>query len=90
MMFLYDSQMFLHIKASMHLCRCILFDEVIIWTLLIFDVGSHKHHGRRGTTHGVKDLDGLPVAGEGKHSKRGYGSHEVLQLCFACLLTYIQ
>ncbi|XP_008218705.1 PREDICTED: regulator of nonsense transcripts UPF3-like [Prunus mume] len=38
--------------------------------------GSHKHHGRRGTTHGVRDLDGSPVAGEGKHSKRGYGSHE--------------
>ncbi|XP_050158283.1 regulator of nonsense transcripts UPF3-like isoform X1 [Malus sylvestris] len=45
-------------------------------SLLDSSEGSHKHHGRRGATHGVKDLDGSPVAGEGKHSKRGYGSHE--------------
>ncbi|BBG96217.1 Smg-4/UPF3 family protein [Prunus dulcis] len=45
-------------------------------SLLDSSEGCHKHHGRRGTTHGVKDLDSSPVAGEGKHSKRGYGSHE--------------
>ncbi|XP_068308686.1 regulator of nonsense transcripts UPF3-like isoform X1 [Pyrus communis] len=44
-------------------------------SLLDSSEGSHKHHGRRGAKH-VKELDGSPVAGEGKHSKRGYGSHE--------------
>lgn len=45
-------------------------------------VGSHKHSGRRGPTHSVKDADGSSIVSEGKHSKRGsapgYGSHEVL------------
>lgn len=42
------------------------------------DNGLHKQFGRRGTTHAVRDADGL--SGEGKPSKRGgasgYGSHE--------------
>ncbi|XP_050209861.1 regulator of nonsense transcripts UPF3 isoform X3 [Mercurialis annua] len=43
------------------------------------DNGSHKHFGRRGPSHTVRDADGSPV--EGKLSKRGggasgYGSHE--------------
>ncbi|KAJ9687622.1 hypothetical protein PVL29_016202 [Vitis rotundifolia] len=45
------------------------------------DNGSHKHSGRRGPTHSVKDADGSSIVSEGKHSKRGgapgYGSHEV-------------
>ncbi|XP_062176559.1 regulator of nonsense transcripts UPF3-like [Alnus glutinosa] len=42
------------------------------------DNGSHKHFGRRGPTHGVKDVDGSSVISEGKHSRRGagYNSHE--------------
>ncbi|XP_065872695.1 regulator of nonsense transcripts UPF3-like isoform X6 [Euphorbia lathyris] len=40
--------------------------------------GSHKHFGRRGPSHSVRDADGSSV--EGKPSKRGgvssYGSHE--------------
>lgn len=44
------------------------------------DNGSHKHSGRRGPTHSVKDADGSSIVSEGKHSKRGsapgYGSHE--------------
>ncbi|KAJ7946562.1 regulator of nonsense transcripts UPF3-like [Quillaja saponaria] len=44
------------------------------------DNGSHKYIGRRGQTHGVKDVDGYLVSSEGKHSRRGgasvYGSHE--------------
>ncbi len=44
--------------------------------------GSHKHFGRRGPTHGVKDVDGSSVISEGKHSRRGagYNSHEVVGL----------
>lgn len=44
--------------------------------------GSHKHFGRRGPTHGLKDVDGSAVIGEGKHSRRaaGYNSHEVVGL----------
>ncbi|KDP42459.1 hypothetical protein JCGZ_00256 [Jatropha curcas] len=42
------------------------------------DNGSHKHFGRRGPSHPVRDADGS--SGEGKASKRGgasgYGSHE--------------
>lgn len=48
--------------------------------------GSHKHIGRRGQAHGVKDADGSSVVSDGKHSKRGgapgYGSHEVLDFKF--------
>ncbi|CAK7357156.1 unnamed protein product [Dovyalis caffra] len=44
------------------------------------DNGSHKHFGRRGPSHIVRDADGSTV--EGKTLKRGgasgYGSHEVL------------
>jgi regulator of nonsense transcripts 3 len=42
--------------------------------------GSHKHFGRRGPTHGVKDVDGSSIVSEGKHSRRGtgYNSHEVI------------
>ncbi|EEF35930.1 conserved hypothetical protein [Ricinus communis] len=43
------------------------------------DNGSHKHFGRRGPSHTVRDADGSSL--EGKPSKRGggasgYGSHE--------------
>ncbi|XAR56291.1 hypothetical protein NMG60_11036717 [Bertholletia excelsa] len=44
------------------------------------DNGLHKHGGRRGPVHNVKDTDGSSVVGEGKPLKRGnssgYGSHE--------------
>lgn len=42
------------------------------------DNGSHKHFGRRGPTHGVKDVDGSSNVSEGKHLRRGTGfnSHE--------------
>ncbi|KAA8536595.1 hypothetical protein F0562_029073 [Nyssa sinensis] len=44
------------------------------------DNGSHKHGGRRGPSHNVKDADGSPVISEGKSLKRGgssgYGGHE--------------
>ncbi|KAJ6816379.1 regulator of nonsense transcripts UPF3-like [Iris pallida] len=42
--------------------------------------GSHRHVGRRGMTHGMKDADGSTNHLEGKSSKRGgsvgYGPHE--------------
>ncbi|XP_077231617.1 smg-4/UPF3 family protein isoform X5 [Tasmannia lanceolata] len=42
--------------------------------------GSHKHVGRRGLVHGLKEVDGPLSLSEGKSSKRGgaigYGSHE--------------
>ncbi|CAL5379933.1 unnamed protein product [Camellia sinensis] len=45
------------------------------------DNGSHKHGGRRGLAHNVKDLDGSSIVSEGKLLKKGgssgYGSHEV-------------
>ncbi|GMY05025.1 regulator of nonsense transcripts UPF3-like isoform X2 [Fagus crenata] len=42
------------------------------------DNGSHKHFGRRGPTHGVKDVDGSSIVSEGKHLRKGTGfsSHE--------------
>ncbi|KAL5856751.1 hypothetical protein ACOSQ3_004209 [Xanthoceras sorbifolium] len=44
------------------------------------DNGSHRHGGRRGPIHGVKDADGTSVISEGKPVRRGgasgYGSHE--------------
>uniref|UniRef100_A0A5B7ATQ2 Putative regulator of nonsense transcripts UPF3 isoform X1 n=1 Tax=Davidia involucrata TaxID=16924 RepID=A0A5B7ATQ2_DAVIN len=44
------------------------------------DNGSHKHGGRRGSSHNVKDADGSSIITEGKPSKRGgssgYGGHE--------------
>ncbi|XP_041014605.1 regulator of nonsense transcripts UPF3-like isoform X2 [Juglans microcarpa x Juglans regia] len=42
------------------------------------DNGSHKHFGRRGPAHVVKDTDGSSIVGEGKHSRKGTGyvSHE--------------
>ncbi|XP_058214258.1 regulator of nonsense transcripts UPF3-like isoform X1 [Rhododendron vialii] len=46
----------------------------------LLDNGSHKHSGRRGITHNLKDADGSFIIGEGKPLKRGgssnYGSHE--------------
>lgn len=42
--------------------------------------GFSKHFGRRGPTHGVKDVDGYSASSEGKHSRRSstsaYGSNE--------------
>ncbi|KAI3990943.1 hypothetical protein MKX01_026127 [Papaver californicum] len=42
--------------------------------------GSHRHSGRRGSAHAVKDVDGSPSPSDGKPSKRvvtaNYGSHE--------------
>lgn len=42
--------------------------------------GSHRHVGRRGPVHGLKDIDGSLNFSEGKPSKRsggtGYGSNE--------------
>ncbi|XP_041010281.1 regulator of nonsense transcripts UPF3-like isoform X1 [Juglans microcarpa x Juglans regia] len=40
--------------------------------------GSHKHFGRRGPAHGVKDVDGSSTMSEGKLSRKGtsYNSHE--------------
>ncbi|MCL7049267.1 hypothetical protein MKW94_020351 [Papaver nudicaule] len=42
--------------------------------------GSHRHSGRRGSAHVVKDVDGSPSPSDGKPSKRvvaaNYGSHE--------------
>ncbi|XP_042983950.1 regulator of nonsense transcripts UPF3-like isoform X3 [Carya illinoinensis] len=42
------------------------------------DNGSHKHFGRRGPAHVVKDTDGSSIVGEGKHLRKGTGyiSHE--------------
>ncbi|CAL5401750.1 unnamed protein product [Camellia sinensis] len=45
------------------------------------DNGSHKHNGRRGLVHNVKDADASSIISEGKPLKRGgssgYASHEV-------------
>ncbi|KAH1204355.1 Regulator of nonsense transcripts UPF3 [Glycine max] len=42
--------------------------------------GFNKHFGRRGPSHGVKDVDGYSVSSEGKHPRRSstsaYGSNE--------------
>ncbi|OVA04791.1 Regulator of nonsense-mediated decay [Macleaya cordata] len=42
--------------------------------------GSHRHTGRRGPAHAVKDVEGSMNLSDGKPSKRGgaasYGSHE--------------
>ncbi|XP_020220523.1 regulator of nonsense transcripts UPF3 isoform X2 [Cajanus cajan] len=42
--------------------------------------GFNKHFGRRGATHGVKDVDGYSVSSEGKQPRRSgtsaYGSNE--------------
>ncbi|XP_061375993.1 regulator of nonsense transcripts UPF3-like [Gastrolobium bilobum] len=42
--------------------------------------GFSKHFGRRGLTHGVKDVDGYSISSEGKHPRRSsssaYGSNE--------------
>nr|GEY25173.1 regulator of nonsense transcripts UPF3-like isoform X1 [Tanacetum cinerariifolium] len=35
------------------------------------DNGSHKHSGRRASTHNAKDADGSSNMNEGKPSKRG-------------------
>ncbi|XP_052205336.1 regulator of nonsense transcripts UPF3-like isoform X2 [Diospyros lotus] len=44
------------------------------------DNGSHKHGGRRGLAHSVKDADGNAIIGDMKSLKRGgssgHGSHE--------------
>ncbi|KAM0016384.1 putative nonsense-mediated mRNA decay protein [Helianthus debilis subsp. tardiflorus] len=44
------------------------------------DNGTHKHSGRRASTHNAKDADGSSNVNDGKPSKRGvsagYGSHE--------------
>ncbi|KAI8026434.1 Regulator of nonsense transcripts UPF3 [Camellia lanceoleosa] len=44
------------------------------------DNGSHKHGGRQGLAHNVKDLDGSSIISKGKLLKKGgssgYGSHE--------------
>ncbi|KAJ1385701.1 UPF3 domain [Sesbania bispinosa] len=43
-------------------------------------LGFSKHYGRRGPTHGVKDVDGYSIPNEGKHPRRSstsvYGSNE--------------
>ncbi|GMP63137.1 hypothetical protein CsSME_00024949 [Camellia sinensis var. sinensis] len=45
------------------------------------DNGSHKHNGRRGLVHNVKDADASSIVSEGKPLKRGgssgYAAHEV-------------
>ncbi|XP_047322650.1 regulator of nonsense transcripts UPF3-like isoform X2 [Impatiens glandulifera] len=43
-----------------------------------FGEGSHKHNGRRGVVHNVKDADAASIVIEGKVLKRGvaYGPHE--------------
>ncbi|XP_077231613.1 smg-4/UPF3 family protein isoform X2 [Tasmannia lanceolata] len=50
-------------------------------SLPLVENGSHKHVGRRGLVHGLKEVDGPLSLSEGKSSKRGgaigYGSHEV-------------
>ncbi|XP_027352011.1 regulator of nonsense transcripts UPF3-like isoform X2 [Abrus precatorius] len=42
--------------------------------------GFSKHFGRRGPTHGVKDVDGYSISSDGKHPRRSstsaYGSSE--------------
>ncbi|BAT86718.1 Regulator of nonsense transcripts [Vigna angularis] len=42
--------------------------------------GFNKHFGRRGPTHGVKDVDSYSVSSDGKHPRRSgtttYGSNE--------------
>lgn len=52
--------------------------------MLIHFSGFSKHLGRRGPTHGMKDVDGYSISSEGKHPRRSsasaYGSHEV-QVC---------
>ena len=53
--------------------------------------GSHKHNGRHGLAHNVKDADGSSIVSEGKPLKRGgssvHGSHEVcMQLNLWCQL----
>ncbi|GMP63141.1 hypothetical protein CsSME_00024949 [Camellia sinensis var. sinensis] len=44
------------------------------------DNGSHKHNGRRGLVHNVKDADASSIVSEGKPLKRGgssgYAAHE--------------
>lgn len=48
--------------------------------VLVLRAGSHKHFGRRGPAHGVKDVDSSSTMSEGKHSRKGtgYNSHEVM------------
>ncbi|GMP63140.1 hypothetical protein CsSME_00024949 [Camellia sinensis var. sinensis] len=45
-----------------------------------FAEGSHKHNGRRGLVHNVKDADASSIVSEGKPLKRGgssgYAAHE--------------
>lgn len=50
--------------------------------MLVLHAGSHKHFGRRGPAHGVKDVDGSSTMSEGKHLRKGtgYNSHEVIEL----------
>ncbi|XP_044489621.1 regulator of nonsense transcripts UPF3-like isoform X2 [Mangifera indica] len=49
-------------------------------TAVDYSEGTHRHVGRRGPTHVLKDADGSSATGEGKPSRRGggagYGSHE--------------
>ncbi|KAH1149223.1 hypothetical protein GYH30_043695 [Glycine max] len=49
--------------------------------------GFNKHFGRRGPSHGVKDVDGYSVSSEGKHPRRSstsaYGSNEVPKFDFS-------
>lgn len=58
-------------KTYIYLCPCNAYNYV----------GSHKHSGRRASTHNAKDADGSLNLNEGKPSKRGvssgYVSHEV-------------
>lgn len=51
-------------------------------SMFVLHAGSHKHFGRRGPTHVVKDTDGPSIVVEGKHSRKGTGyiSHEVIGL----------
>lgn len=50
--------------------------------MFVLHAGSHKHFGRRGPAHVVKDTDGSSIVGEGKHLRKGTGyiSHEVIRL----------
>lgn len=67
------------------------------WFLLKFHchayLGFSKHFGRRGPTHGVKDVDGYSISSEGKHPRRtsgsAYGSHEVPKIDFCMCIHHI-
>ncbi|KAI7983398.1 hypothetical protein LOK49_LG15G02621 [Camellia lanceoleosa] len=56
------------------------FSPTVVCGYHSLDNDSHKHGGRRGLAHNVKDLDGSSIVSEGKLLKKGgssgYGSHE--------------